>query len=104
MMLNPNVNVNTTEYENADVFTPDDGYALWDDTEEGNLDENGSPLCYWLTMIIPKRFFESFAPHLWARLIEPGMEVYGDVAPPAETMAEVKEKAEAYDILMGESE
>lgn len=82
MTLNEHVNINTTEYENADVFTPDEGYALWDDTETTNMDENGNPMVYVLIMIIPKSRSEAMAPHIHAKLIEPGMSVYGNVNPP----------------------
>lgn len=71
MTLNDHVNVDTTQYERADVFIPDDGYALWDDTEVPNMDENGNPMVYVLTMIVPKSRSEALAPHIWARLIEP---------------------------------
>ena len=77
MILNPNVNVNITMYENADEFTPDVGYALWDDTEITNMDENGNPFIYSLVMIVPKNRSENIAPHIWARLIDDTMDVYG---------------------------
>lgn len=77
MTLNPNVNVNTTAYENADEFTPDEGYALWDDTEETNMDEDGNPIVYSLVMIVPKRHSETLAPHIWAKLIDETMDVCG---------------------------
>lgn len=74
MTLNGHVTVDTTQYEKADVFIPDDGYALWDDTETSNMDGNENPMVYVLTMIVPKSRSEALAPHIWARLIEPGME------------------------------
>lgn len=77
MTLNPNVNVDTTLSQVSDKFYPDNGYALWWDEEEGNLDENGEPICYWLSMHIPKRYSEERAPHIWAKLIDETMEVYG---------------------------
>lgn len=105
LTLNPNVNADTERISNAVVFTPTDGYALWRDNEEGNLDENGQPICYWLTMIVPNFVAESRAPHIWARLIDDTMEVYGTPAkPPVSTMSVTEEKAAAYDILMGDAE
>lgn len=77
MILNPNVNVDTEKNKYCDIFTPDDGYALWDDTETDNLDENGEPMLYWLTMMIQKSHSEERAPHIWAKLIDYTMEVYG---------------------------
>lgn len=80
MNLNPNVNVNTDRFERADVFTPELGYALWNDTETGNLDEEtGEPLCYWLEMIVPKSISETQASHIWAKLIDETMEVFGTI-------------------------
>lgn len=78
LILNPNVNVNTTQSLYADIFTPAEGYALWDDTETGNLDENGNPLVYWYQFRIPKSLSEEKSVHIWAKLIEDGMGVYGD--------------------------
>lgn len=77
MTLNPNVNVDTTVSQYHDKFTPDEGYALWDDTEEGNLDEYGQPICYWRTIRVPKTISDATAPHIWAKLIDETMEVYG---------------------------
>lgn len=77
MTLNPNVNVDTESNQYTDKFYPDEGYALWDDTEEYNLDENGQPLQYYLQLNILKRRSETLAPHIWAKLIDETMEVYG---------------------------
>lgn len=81
MILNEHVNVDTEYNQYVDKFTPNDGYALWRDDEESNLDENGNPLCYWKQLQIQKRISESIAPHIWARLIEEGMQVYGITKP-----------------------
>lgn len=105
MILNPNVNVDTTYNQYVDKFTPDEGYALWRDNEEGNLDENGNPIYYHLQMMIQKRVSGEYAPHICAKLIDETMEVHGlPFNPPVETMTETEEKAAAYDILMGVSE
>lgn len=77
MILNPNVNVDTESSAYVDKFYPDDGYALWQDDEEGNLDENGQPLQYYLQKNIRKIASEAAAPHIWAKLIDETMEVYG---------------------------
>lgn len=78
MTLNPNVNVDTTVSQYTDKFTPDEGYALWRDNEEGNLDENGNPYQYYYQMRIQKSRSAEWAPHIWAKLIDETMEVYGD--------------------------
>lgn len=82
MTLNPNVNVDTTVSQYTDKFYPDEGYALWRDNEEGNLDENGQPMQYYLQYRCQKRFSESEAPHIWAKLIDETMEVFGNVGTP----------------------
>lgn len=80
MILNPNVNVDTEYNTRVDKFTPDEGYALWRDNEEGNIDpETGEPYCYWLTMMIQKTRSEEYAPHIWAKLIDETMQVYGKI-------------------------
>lgn len=75
MTLNEHVNC-SVEYGFSYVFRPDEGYALWDDTQTGNLDENGEPIHYYMSMRMNKTNAESTAPHIWARLIEEGMQVY----------------------------
>ena len=60
-------------------FTADDGYALWKDNEEGNLDENGEPYCYWYG--ITSGHPEEDAHHIWAKLIDETMEIFGDTEP-----------------------
>lgn len=82
MTLNPNVLVDTTSNEYADLFTPEEGYALWRDNETGNLDENGNPNHYYLQMMVLKRNSEAYAPHIWAKLIDETMEVFGNVGTP----------------------
>ena len=53
---------------------------MWDDTETGNLDEfTDEPLCYSLQIHIPKRISETQAPHIWAKLIDETMEVFGQI-------------------------
>lgn len=76
MTPNPNVNVDT-EYSTLAVrFYPDEGYALWQDDEEGNLDENGNPMQYYHQKIIRKVAAENAAPHIWAKLIDETEGVY----------------------------
>ena len=82
MILNEHVLVDTS-YESWDTFYPEAGYAIWRDNEEGNLDENGQPYQYYLQYICIKRFSESEAPHIWAKLIDETMEVFGNVNQPA---------------------
>lgn len=58
-------------------FLPADGYALWRDNEEGNIDpETGEPWCYWWE--IESINAEEDAPHIWAKLIDDTMETFGD--------------------------
>lgn len=56
-------------------FRPKDGYALWRDDEEGNLDEEtGEPLCYWITILCPNETIANKrALHIWAKLIDETM-------------------------------
>lgn len=82
MTLNPNVNVDTEYNQYVDRFYPDEGYALWQDNEEGNLDENGQPMSYFLHKQVNKRRSEATAPHIWAKLIDETMEVFGNVGMP----------------------
>lgn len=89
MTLNPNVNVDTETSQSADIFTSDEGYALWRDNETGNLDENGNPICCWLTYRIPKKVSESYAPHIWAKPLSD-----------TDAATEAEQKAAAYDFLV----
>lgn len=67
-----------TRYE----FYPSDGYALWRDNEIGNIDpETGEPWCYWLSIAAMDNEVEEFASHIWAKLIDETMEVFGDTEP-----------------------
>lgn len=92
MTLNPYVTVDTTSSETVDTFYPEDGYVLWMDDEEGNLDpETGEPIYYWTRYAFFKTwhgepYSEKRAPHIWAKLIEPGMEVCGTVPGKEETI------------------
>lgn len=77
MMLNPHILVDTESSAYVDTFYPEPGYAMWRDNEEGNLDENGNPYCYWLQYNCLKQYSESEAPHIWAKLIDETMDVFG---------------------------
>lgn len=77
MTLNPHVIVDTESSSHVDKFYPDEGYALWQDDEYDNLDENGNPYQYYLQKNIRKVASEAAAPHIWAKLIDDTMEVYG---------------------------
>lgn len=79
LQLNEHVNATYDEY--GVTFTPDNAYALWNDTEETNLDENGNPYQYYLQLFVQMRFAEEDAPHIWAKLIDETMEVYGKTDP-----------------------
>ena len=79
MTLNDHVLVDTESSQYVDKFYPEEGYAIWRDNEEGNLDENGEPMQYYLQYNCLKRFSESEAPHIWAKLIDETMEVFGKV-------------------------
>lgn len=60
-------------------FYPADGYALWQDNEIGNLDENGQPHCYWYAIHCWDEAAAESAPHIWAKLIDETMEVFGKI-------------------------
>ena len=77
MILNPHVLVDTESNAYVDKFYPEEGYAIWRDNEEGNLDENGNPFIYYYQYNCQKRFSESEAPHIRAKLIDKTMEVFG---------------------------
>lgn len=88
-MRNSNIICNENVFCNVEVvgkyhtmyqFTPTNGYALWRDNEEGNLDENGEPMCYWFSISALDTEVEEFAQHIWAKLIDETMEVFGDVS------------------------
>lgn len=81
MTLNPNVNIDTGLNPYADHFYPDEGYALWRDNEDGNLDDGGQPLQYVLQINIPKNQSAAAASHIWAKLIDETMESF--YTPPA---------------------
>lgn len=76
MTLNEHVNVNTQVSEYTDMFTPDDGYALWRDNQEGNIDENGEPMQYYLKMRIQKSHSEEYSYHILAKLIDETMYIF----------------------------
>lgn len=65
-----------SEREDLYRFTADSGYALWRDNEEGNLDENGEPLCYWCGITTGASKVEEFARHIQAKPIDDTMEVW----------------------------
>lgn len=76
MKLNKNVNLDTS-FAGYDRFYPDDGYALWDDTEEGNLDEvTGEPLCYFKAICMNKANTENKCEHIKARQADETTDVY----------------------------
>lgn len=77
VILNPHVLVDTESSIYVDKFYPEEGYAMWRDNELGNLDENGNPMIYYYQYNCQKRFSESEAPHIWARLIDDTKEVFG---------------------------
>lgn len=83
MTLNSNVNVDTESSAFVDTFYPDEGYALWQDDEYDNLDENGQPHQYYLQKNIRKVASEAASPHIWAKLIDDTMEVYSKANQPA---------------------
>lgn len=79
IVCNENVNCEWSyDYAYGSVyrFYPDEGYALWRDNEEGNLDEEtGEAMCYWHQILTDKP--EEYAPHIWAVLIDETMEEFG---------------------------
>lgn len=77
MTLNEHVTVNTELSQYAYRFYPDEGYVLWRDDELENLDENGQPYCYWRSIDVPVRACEELAPHIFAKLIDDTMEIFG---------------------------
>lgn len=63
-------------------FLPDDGYALWRDNETGNIDpETGEPWCYWTSIDCWDDTAAEYASHIWAKLIDETMEIFGDTDP-----------------------
>lgn len=85
IMCNENVScsaVFTSSVGTRYKFTPAEGYALWRDNEEGNLDENGEPYCYWYAIYEWDEAAAEIAPHIWAKLIDDTMEVYGNTNQP----------------------
>ena len=77
MILNPHVLVDTESNAYTDHFYPEEGYAIWRDNELGNLDDDGNPIIYYRHYYCQKRFSESEAPHIWAKLIDETMEGFG---------------------------
>lgn len=82
---NVNVNIDTESSVYVDTFYPDDGYALWEDNEEGNIDENGEPMQYYFQKNVVKLHSESVAPHIFAKLIDDTMEIIGNPNPGVST-------------------
>ena len=82
---NPNVNcaylrTNPLTGSQWFEFTPDENYAIWLDDETGNLDENGNPIAYSWAKQYPftsQEQLDEYATHVWARLIDDTMEIYG---------------------------
>ena len=78
MNLSPHVIIDTTQSALTDHFYPEEGYALYEDDETTNMDpETGEILCYWKHLACFKTETESRIPHIFAKLIEEGMDVYG---------------------------
>ena len=76
MVLNEHVNYNVSSDVRC-TFTPDEGYALWDDSNEFNIDsKTGKPYSYMLSIDVPTLQSESLSSHIHAELIEDGMEVF----------------------------
>lgn len=68
-------------YQDLYQFLPDNGYALWRDNETGNIDsDTGEPWCYWLSIGSTDSEVESFAPHVWAKLIDDSMMDYSKLS------------------------
>ena len=70
MILNPYVKVDSEANPYVDKFYPEEGYVLWRDNEEDNLDENGMPIIYHEQYNCLKRFSEEEALHVWAKSVE----------------------------------
>ena len=72
MKLNPNVTIDLESYNLSAHFYPAEGYALYEDDEESNMNpETGEIICYWKHLSCLKTEVEDRAPHIWAKLIEP---------------------------------
>lgn len=88
MTLNEHVTVDTTSSTRTDRFYPEAGYALYEDDDTSNMDPvTGEILCYWTSISYHKelngvKVSEERAPHIFAKLIEPGMDVFGTTNPP----------------------
>lgn len=83
IQTNEHINANTNEIYGFVDFAPDGGYAMWMDDEKGNLDpETGDPYCYWLSITVPnEERARERAPHIWAKLIDETMEIFGNTDP-----------------------
>ncbi len=75
MKLNPNVHVDTGYNRYVDLYYPDEGYALWRDNDESNLDPEGQPLQYSFRLQIQKNASGEAAPHIRARQIDETMQI-----------------------------
>ena len=67
--LNEHVTIDTEKSAYTDHFYPEDGYALYEDNNESNMDENGNIICYWKHLACRKEQTEEYAPHVFAKLI-----------------------------------
>lgn len=84
MTLNEHVWVDTTSSALTDRFYPENGYALYEDDDASNINpETGEILCYWTSISYRKINSEERAPHIFAKLIDETMQVFGNVNQPA---------------------
>ena len=76
--LNEHVTIDTESSAYTDHFYPEDGYALYRDNDPSNIDpDTGEIVCYWKHLACKKINTETYAPHVFAKLIDETMRVYG---------------------------